>query len=213
MATKKGSSWEHDQGGQFESIMSVAAGCLAQKGVEALFDAITSDDDDDLPLKGAEKILCKTLSVAAGGLAQKGVEMIFEELISKDDDDDLPLKGAEKILCKTLSVAAGCLAQKGVEALFKELTLKEESRPGLSYRDKSQKPFCADAQDARVQRCPSRGFFPAQAEGEETKNQPAEDLRRDLWEPRTSLWQSRMARTPARELRSPGTEPKMPLRF
>ncbi|XP_041266467.1 uncharacterized protein LOC121339058 isoform X4 [Onychostruthus taczanowskii] len=71
MATRKRSSWQHYPGGQMESRISAAAGLLAEKGVEMLFEELLSDDDDDddyRPQKGA------------GLLAKEGVGMLFEAI-------------------------------------------------------------------------------------------------------------------------------------
>ncbi|XP_041266464.1 uncharacterized protein LOC121339058 isoform X2 [Onychostruthus taczanowskii] len=80
MATRKRSSWQHYPGGQMESRISAAAGLLAEKGVEMLFEELLSDDDDDddyRPQKGAEKMFYKT---CAGLLAKEGVGMLFEAI-------------------------------------------------------------------------------------------------------------------------------------
>ncbi|XP_041266466.1 uncharacterized protein LOC121339058 isoform X3 [Onychostruthus taczanowskii] len=74
MATRKRSSWQHYPGGQMESRISAAAGLLAEKGVEMLFEELLSDDDDD------DDYRPQKVSAGAGLLAKEGVGMLFEAI-------------------------------------------------------------------------------------------------------------------------------------
>ncbi|XP_064256846.1 uncharacterized protein LOC135287417 [Passer domesticus] len=96
MAARKRSLWHHYPGGQIESRISTAAGLLAEKGVEMIFEELLSDDDDDddyRPQRGAEKMFFKTLSAGAGFLAKEGLEMLFEAI--KRGNEEKSMKALE----------------------------------------------------------------------------------------------------------------------